>query len=107
VATLQPDEGFDLYVQVKALGEPFRLTTQRFSFRYADVFGPIGDAYETLILDILKGNLSLFVSDEEVDYAWRLYDDLLKQKIPVYRYKAGTDGPAELNRLGMGTELVD
>lgn len=100
IITLQPDEGFDLHIQLKAVGEPFRLTTQRLHFRYAEAFGTSPDAYETLLQAIIRGDLSLFVSDSEVEYAWRLYDPLLSQIIPVLPYKAGTGGPEEIKRLG-------
>jgi glucose-6-phosphate 1-dehydrogenase len=49
VFTLQPDEGFDLHFQVKAPGEPLELKTQRLRYRYAEAFGPLPDAYETLL----------------------------------------------------------
>ena len=67
IITLQPDEGFDLQFQVKSVGQPFRLSTQRLHFRYSEVFGKLPDAYETLLLDVIKGDQTLFVSSEEVD----------------------------------------
>ncbi len=99
VITLQPNEGFDLHFQVKAPGQPFTLSTQPLHFRYAEAFGPLPDAYETLLLDIVTGDQTLFVCDDEVESAWRLYDGLLAKDIPVYPYPAGTWGPTEIDRL--------
>jgi glucose-6-phosphate 1-dehydrogenase len=99
VITLQPNEGFDLNFQVKAPGQPFALTTQALHFRYDEAFGSLPDAYETLILDVVTGDQTLFVCDNEVESAWRLFQDLLGQNIPVHQYAAGTWGPAEIDKL--------
>ncbi|MFI5355319.1 MAG: glucose-6-phosphate dehydrogenase, partial [Desulfobaccales bacterium] len=56
VFTLQPDEGFDLHFQVKAPGESLDLKTQRLRYRYAEAFGSLPDAYETLLLDVMAGD---------------------------------------------------
>ncbi len=96
---IQPDEGFDLHFQVKMLGEPIKLSSQRLHFRYAEVFGPIPDAYETLLLDILKGDQTLFVTSEWTEASWRIYDDLLSQKHEVYQYSAGSWGPQQADKI--------
>ena len=99
VITLQPDEGFDLCFEMKALGEPLKIETQRLHFRYAEAFAPLPDAYQTLLLDIMSGDQTLFVSADEVEESWRLYTPIIEQKPPVYPYPAGTWGPPEANRL--------
>jgi glucose-6-phosphate 1-dehydrogenase len=97
--TLQPDEGFALYIDVKAPGEPATLRKMPLVFRYGEAFGPLPDAYETLLLDVLTGDQTLFVHAEEVEAAWRLYAPLLERKLPVHPYDAGTWGPAEADAL--------
>lgn len=99
VITLQPNEGFDLHFQVKSPGQPFQLSTQSLRFRYEEAFGPLPDAYETLILDITSGDQTLFVCDEEVEKSWELYDGLTGQDFPVHLYPAGSWGPAEIDQL--------
>jgi glucose-6-phosphate 1-dehydrogenase len=94
VFTLQPDEGFDLHFQVKAPGEPLHLKTQRLRYRYAEAFGPLPDAYETLLLDIMAGDQTLFVRADEAEAAWRLYAPLLAAPpSPPLPYPAGSFGP--------------
>jgi glucose-6-phosphate 1-dehydrogenase len=66
VFTVQPDEGFDLHFEVKAPGEPLQLKTQSLRYRYAEGFAPLPDAYETLLLDIMAGDQTLFVRADEV-----------------------------------------
>lgn len=99
VITLQPDEGFDLHFQVKSPSESLMLTTQRLHFRYAEAFGALADAYETLLRDVITGDQTLFICDDEVEHAWRLYDGLLEGDIPVFPYPAGDWGPPEIEKL--------
>ena len=99
VITIQPDEGFDLQFQVKSIGQPITLTTQRLHFRYSEAFGPLPDAYENLLLDVITGDQTLFVRYDEVEGSWQLYDLLLEKDIPVHPYTAGTWGPSQATRL--------
>ena len=91
--TLQPDEGFDLSFDVKAPSESVKLNTHRLLYRYADDADQIPDAYETLLLDIMEGDQTLFVHADEVEASWRLYTPLFQKNIPVHPYPAGTWGP--------------
>ncbi|MCK5213073.1 MAG: glucose-6-phosphate dehydrogenase (NADP(+)), partial [Dehalococcoidia bacterium] len=97
--TLQPDEGFDLRFQVKEPGAGYVLSTQRFRFRYGDVFGPLADAYETLLRDVVLGDRAHFVCDTEIEAAWNIYQPLLKETIVPHRYVAGSWGPPEAELL--------
>ena len=97
--TLQPDEGFTFYIDVKAPGEPLDLKRIPLAFRYGEEFGALPDAYETLILDVLTGDQTLFVHSEEVEASWRLFDPLLADPPEVRPYPAGSWGPAAADRL--------
>jgi glucose-6-phosphate 1-dehydrogenase len=99
VMTLQPDEGFCLYFDVKTPGEPFEVATVPLSFQYKEAFGQLPDAYETLLLDILTGDQTLFVHADEVEASWKLYSPLLEEGLEVFSYEAGTWGPPEAERL--------
>ena len=99
VITLQPDEGFHLYFDVKRPGEPLWLKTESLHFHYKDAFGPLPEAYQTLILDILQGDQTLFVRADEVETSWRLFNPLLGQDFPAHSYAAGTMGPEEAEKL--------
>ncbi|MDD1651284.1 MAG: glucose-6-phosphate dehydrogenase [Methylococcaceae bacterium] len=99
--TLQPDEGFSLHIGVKKPGSPSDVKQIPLSFKYRDIFDDIPEAYQTLVLDVLKGDQTLFVHSDEVLEAWNLYDPLLRWKYKVYPYAAGTRGPAEADRLAI------
>ena len=88
-----------MFFDVKELGAPLRLKTERLHFHYEEAFGKLPDAYETLIFDILKGDQTLFVRSDEVEAAWRLFTPLLEKNIPAHLYKAGIWGPEKADQL--------
>ena len=97
VITLQPDEGFDLSFEVKAPAERFTLQTQHMTFRYAEAFGKSRSrGYETLLLEVVQGDQTLFVHADEAEASWRLYAPLLRKRWPLRSYPAGGPGPAGL-----------
>ena len=97
--TLQPDEGFALSFDVKSPGGGVALRTQTLGFDYQEAFGKLPDAYETLLLDVIRGDQTLFVHADEVETSWRFYAPLLEREAEVVPYPAGTWGPEEAGRL--------
>ncbi|MDX2117745.1 MAG: glucose-6-phosphate dehydrogenase [Planctomycetota bacterium] len=97
--TLQPNEGFNLYFQTKMPGEGMRLHTQEMKFRYADAFGPLPEAYQTLLLAVMKGERALFVRNDEIEAAWKFCEPLINPERPVHHYTAGSWGPDAANKL--------
>ncbi len=61
------------------------------------------DAYETLLLDVIEGDRTLFIRFDEVEWAWRVVDPILKQwareREFIHTYPAGSWGPPEAERL--------
>jgi glucose-6-phosphate 1-dehydrogenase len=99
VLRLQPNEGFALYFDVKTPGPSFRLARQPLHFDYSESFGPLPEAYETLLLDVLEGDQTLFVHADEVEASWRLYSPLLDAREQPVAYAAGSWGPFEADAL--------
>jgi len=97
--TLQPEEGFSLYFEVKKPGEGSELVTQPLNFKYSDVFEPLPDAYQTLIRDIIRGDQTLFVRGDEVEKSWKIYTPILEDSPPLQFYETGSWGPGESNEL--------
>jgi glucose-6-phosphate 1-dehydrogenase len=95
VITLQPNEGFRLFFDVKAPGEPFRLERLTLHFNYEEEFKFLPEAYQTLLLDIVRGDQTNFVHADEVETSWRMYTPLLERTAPPILYPAGTWGPPE------------
>ena len=97
---LQPDEGFGLEIEVKRPdGEGTALHTVPLRFRYAEAFGTIPDAYETLLRDVVEGDQTRFVRADWVEESWRLFTPIVDAGLPVAEYPAGSWGPADARRL--------
>ena len=99
--TLQPDEGFSLHFDVKAPGEPFTLRRIPLSFKYKELFDDMPEAYETLLLDVLYGDQTLFVHAEEAEESWRLYQPVLDNPPAPLPYAPGSWGPDASAELGI------
>jgi glucose-6-phosphate 1-dehydrogenase len=95
VITVQPNEGFRLFFDVKAPGEPFRLERLTLHFNYEEEFKFLPEAYQTLLLDVMRGDQTLFVHGDEVETSWRMYAPLLNRAERPFPYPAGTWGPPE------------
>lgn len=100
--TLQPNEGFNLAFVTKIPGEGMRLANQEMRFRYSDTFGALPEAYLTLMLDVMRGDRTLFVRNDEVESSWKLFDPLLTAPRKIHHYAAGSWGPTATEQL-MGT----
>jgi glucose-6-phosphate 1-dehydrogenase len=101
IMTIQPNEGFELRFEVKAPGAPLHLESHPLHFDYDEVYESVPDAYQTLILDVLEGDQTLFVRADEVETSWQLWTPLLGEDLTVYPYPAGTWGPEEVDeKLG-------
>ncbi|NND85416.1 MAG: hypothetical protein HKN46_09735 [Acidimicrobiia bacterium] len=88
---LQPDEGFRLRFSVKVPGERVDVHDQELGFDYSDRYAPFSDAYATLIRDVVEGDPTLFVRDDEVLASWRIWDAVLEPPGEVGTYAPGTD----------------
>ncbi len=97
--TLQPDEGFELAFELKRPGHAIELETHRLHFLYSEAFGPLADAYQTLLVDLMRGDPTLFVRADEVEAAWKVYAPILERPPPLLPYPAGSWGPKEAERL--------
>ena len=97
--TLQPDEGFALHFDVKQPGSHFSTRRIPLQFNYREAFEAIPDAYETLIVDIMSGDQTLFVHSDEVLASWAYFDDLLQNRPAPVSYPAGSWGPPAAQHL--------
>lgn len=99
--TLQPDEGFALYFDIKVPGDPFELRRIPLRFSYKERFDVVPEAYQTLIQDVMEGDQTLFVHASEVEESWRLFMPLIQNPPKVRPYAAGTWGPREADALAI------
>ena len=101
---LQPDEGLLVKFNLKSPGEKSKIINKNMEFHYKNLGDDIiDDAYETLILDVFKGDTMLFSRSDFVEKAWEIVDPILneisKNNIKLYGYKAGSWGPKKCDDL--------
>jgi len=100
VIRLQPDEGVKQWLMIKDPGPGgMRLRHVPLDMSFAESFNERNpDAYERLIMDVVRGNQTLFMRRDEVEAAWRWVDPILQgwelNSQPVQGYTAGTWGPS-------------
>jgi glucose-6-phosphate 1-dehydrogenase len=96
---VQPKEGIGLRFEVKVPGIEVKMASVDMDFGYAAAFGDQDhDAYETLLLDCMLGEATLFTRSDEVEAAWSVVDPIIdfwggKRPDHFPNYPAGSWGP--------------
>jgi glucose-6-phosphate 1-dehydrogenase len=105
VLRIQPDEGMTVTLAAKLPGMEMQTGTVHMVFNYESGFGVrTAAAYETLLLDALQGDATLFTRRDETEAEWRLITPIEEAwaKLPPPQfpnYAAGSDGPKEADQL--------
>ncbi len=105
VLRLQPNEGITITFGAKRPGVDMRTGTVHLDFAYQPGFGIRSPAaYETLLLDAMRGDATLFTRRDEIEAQWRLITPILhawaQQAPPRFpNYAAGSLGPAAADAL--------
>src|SRR3954451_24795693 len=105
IINVQPDEGISVRFEAKLPGTRMQLAPVMMSFRYGTAFGgQVPEAYETLLLDAMLGDPTLFARHDFVEASWALITPLHEawareaaQAIPTY--EAGGWGPPQADAL--------
>ena len=98
VIRVQPDESIYLSLVNKVPGMDMKLETRALDLQYKAAFSElIPDAYESLILDVIRGDQSLFIRSDELQAAWDIFTPVLhaleQQAIEPAPYAFGSRGP--------------
>lgn len=103
IIRLQPNEGVTLRNTIKEPGPGgFRLAEVSLDMTFADVLeqnGDSQDAYERLIMDVIRGDQTLFMRGDEVEAAWAWVDPIIERwdeaGLAPAGYDAGSSGPED------------
>lgn len=102
---LQPDEGVKMSIMAKEPGPgSFELRPVSLDLSFVETFG-IGytNAYERLLIEVLRGNPALFMRRDEIEAAWQWVDSIIagwkESRQPVENYVAGSWGPTASAKL--------
>ncbi|WP_282153529.1 glucose-6-phosphate dehydrogenase [Ruegeria atlantica] len=103
VIRLQPDEGITLRTTIKEPGQGgFRLSDVALDMSFAEALGDEAqspDAYERLIMDVIRGDQTLFMRGDEAEAAWAWVDPIIhsweERGDRPAKYDQGSSGPEE------------
>lgn len=105
VIGIQPEETIVLRFQAKQPGMEVRLGPVEMRFGYRDSFrGESPEAYETLLLDVLSGDATLFMRGDQIEAAWAAITPVLEAwaanpPADFPNYQAGLWGPEKAGLL--------
>ena len=99
IINIQPDMGIRIRFQAKKPGLKMQLNPVDMLFNYNDTYSSgIPEGYETLLLDVIDGDATLFMRADEVEAAWQVITPILEMwknnpSVNFPNYSAGTNGP--------------
>jgi len=100
---IQPEECLRIEMTVKEPGLEMRTRTASLNASFSGAEVKHIDAYEDLLLDVIKGDQSLFLRWDEVEWAWRIVEPVLRAwaegSTPMDTYEAGSWGAIASRRL--------
>ena len=102
---VQPKEGMSLRISSKPPGPRMKVRPVDMDFTYDTSFSEASpEAYERLLLDVMKGDPTLFTRNDEIEESWDLLAPIFNawdssNPPPVHEYTAGTWGPEAANNL--------
>ena len=104
IVNVQPDEGISLRFETKLPGTRMQIAPVMMNFRYGTTFGSeVPEAYETLLLDAMLGDATLFARHDFVEASWALITPVLdawrEEAGEIPTYEAGEWGSPEADEL--------
>jgi glucose-6-phosphate 1-dehydrogenase len=105
IVNVQPDEGISLRFEAKLPNTRMQLAPVMMNFRYGTAFGgSVPEAYETLLIDAMLGDPTLFARHDFVEASWALITPVhdawaAAPESPLPIYEAGEWGPKEADAL--------
>lgn len=105
IISIQPELEISLLFESKVPGLHMKLKPVEMDFTYKESYSEaIPEAYEALILDVLKGDPTLFMRADQVESAWQVVMPILEawQKHPakeLHQYEPGSNGPTAATTL--------
>lgn len=105
VLRVQPDEGFSLSIESKRPGHAVALQPVAMDYSYGTTLHELPfSAYETVLVDAMEGDMTLFTRGDQAEEAWRIVGPVLdawakRPERDISIYEAGTWGPEAADAL--------
>jgi glucose-6-phosphate 1-dehydrogenase len=100
---MSPEESLRLEITVKEPGVEMNTRQISLDAPFRCEHDARADAYEGLLLDVIEGDRSLFLRYDEVEYAWKIVDPVLRnwstERDYISSYAAGDWEPPEVSRI--------
>jgi len=93
---IAPDQAFLLTLNAKDPNSIDKIVPVQMEFCHSCIFGlQTPQAYEVIFEEVMRGEQSISVRYDEIEFAWQIIDQIFAQKLRVYQYKKATTGPQE------------
>jgi glucose-6-phosphate 1-dehydrogenase len=104
ILRIQPEEGISLKFLSKQPGSGMRVRPVSMDFNYGTSFGERSpSAYETLLVDAMTGDATLYTRQDMVEASWRVVEPILEnwknRQFNFPNYAPGTWGPVEADQM--------
>jgi glucose-6-phosphate 1-dehydrogenase len=105
VLRVQPAEGFSLHIESKVPGHGMELQPVAMDYSYGGTLYELPfRAYETVLVDVMEGDMTLFTRGDQAEEAWRVVEPVLeawgrRPATPIPMYEAGSWGPDAADAL--------
>lgn len=95
-----PDATFTLNLNVKKPGITDELVSVPMEFCHSCIYGAqTPESYEVLLEEIMRGEQSVSVRFDEIEYAWQVIDTIRAKHYPLFEYAQNSTGPHELDQF--------
>jgi len=97
---VSPEATFSLSLNAKKPGYGEEVVPVSMDFCHSCLFGEITPhPYEVVLEEVIRGEQSISVRFDEIEYAWKIIDEVRTKHFPLYPYPCESDGPKEITEF--------
>lgn len=97
---VSPEAIFSLTLNAKKPGFNEEVMPVDMEFCHSCIFGAVTpESYEVIFEEVVRGEQSISVRVDEIEYAWRIVDTIKSKNFPLYSYECGSSGPEEITQF--------
>jgi glucose-6-phosphate 1-dehydrogenase len=97
---IDPEAVISLTLNIKTPGDKDQMVPVDMEFCHSCIFGiKTPKAYEVLLAEIMQGEQAIAVSFDEITSAWKIVDEIIGRKLPLYTYTKGSKGPEQAHEF--------
>jgi glucose-6-phosphate 1-dehydrogenase len=97
---IYPDSSFVLTLNVKKPNTLQEVVPVNIEFSHNALYSSATpEAYEVMFIEIMRGSQEISVRFDEIEYAWRIIEQIRALELPVYQYRQSSNGPIEIEQF--------